>query len=120
MPSHFQSSPELIPIGKGREWRLAADLTFVSDTHGTFTIPAGFECDLSSIPLGGGGLARPTDWPQAGVLHDACYRGVLDVSRAVSDDLYREALLSLGCPSWVARSRWLVLRAVGWRAYRRG
>lgn len=107
----------LQPLGRGREFRLLRDLTFHSDRHGRFTVPAMFECDLSSIPLDGFGFGLGTDWPQAGVLHDWLYRmGV--VPRGVADDLYREALVACGCGSLRARWRWLALRAFGWKAYK--
>lgn len=114
--NRFLSDLDLIPQGKGRLWVLDSSLRYHSDRHGDFEIPRGFECDLSSIPLGGLGFARPTDWPQAGVLHDWLYRTGC-VERGVADDLYREALIACGCSSWVARTRWLALRAFGWHAY---
>lgn len=84
---------------------------------GYYAIPAGFACDLASVPKVIASLAP--DWrstARAGVLHDAAYRrSGFGVSRATADSLLFEALLCDGTD----RSRaWAMYAAV--RVFARG
>jgi len=113
--NHFESALILIPQGTGRTWVLEAPLVYWSDRFGEIVVPAGFECDLNSIPRLGWVISPKTDYPQAGVIHDWLYRS--KAGRGVADAVYREALVACGCPEWRAYGRWLALRAFGWGAY---
>jgi hypothetical protein len=84
---------------------------------GTHVVPAGFVCDLESVPrllqwlfpkLGRGALA--------GIAHDDLYaRGT--VTRAIADAAYLALLKQFGV-SWSERvTKYLALRAFGWAAW---
>lgn len=92
----------LSPIGIGDEYELTGGRRMFKLSQGfaytcgrtlhTFLAPAGFLCDLGSIP----GLARfamsPDDpWAQAFVLHDLLYRSK-PVDRATADLIFWDAL----------------------------
>jgi hypothetical protein len=119
MANRFTSKLDIIPQGRGRTYVLDRPLVYRSVRYGTLIAPRGFECDLRSIPLGGLGIARPTDYPQAGVIHDWLYH-TGRLPREDADRVYLEALLVLGCPAFAARIEWFFLRLFGWRAYRAG
>jgi hypothetical protein len=83
------------------KWILAADLVYQSDVaKRTFTVPAGFQTDLASVPrlplvfLLAGDCAR-----EAAVVHDYLYSTHL-VDRATADAVLREASAVTGVPAW--------------------
>jgi hypothetical protein len=112
----FLTDLELRPL-PGRRGRVLKDLVYRSDRHGTFIVPAGFECDLNSIPRFLWWLMLPSDYPEAGVLPDRAYAA--QVPRWRADALYREAIITCGGGRVRACVRWLALRAFGALAYRR-
>lgn len=90
-------------------------------------IPAGFEFDGESIPLGVRWLVPPFGQSKRGAaVHDWLYRyrgfwradgTFVDVSRKQADAVYRELVKLKGLPAWRASMRWSVLRLVGWAAW---
>lgn len=100
---------------------LLAELRF-HDGLRTYTIPKGFRCDLSSVPLLFRSIAA--EWwrsARAGTLHDGLYRffEIWLVPRAEADTIYRRALILDDVHWFVARSMWFAVRAGGWFAWRR-
>jgi hypothetical protein len=92
------------------KWILTADLVYQSDVaKRTFTVPAGFQTDLASVPrlplvfLLAGDCAR-----EAAVVHDYLYSTHL-VPRDVADAVLREASEVTGVPAW---RRWLMWAGV--------
>lgn len=83
-----------------------------------FTVPAGFVCDLASVPRWLAWLAP--SWMQtsgAGVLHDYLYRTGL-LSRREADWLFYEALRAEPATGVVrATAMWLAVRVFGWGAW---
>jgi hypothetical protein len=84
---------------------------------GVRTVPAGFICDLESVPqcfqwlfpkLGRGALA--------GIAHDDLYRSRL-VSRAEADAIYLAILKEHGAGRLERWTKYLTLRLVGWVAW---
>jgi hypothetical protein len=100
-----------------RKWKLAADFSVVTDTVGPMTVPAGFVTDLSSIPRFLWWESTPSDYPEAGVLHDYCYDHNR-VPRAVADKLYREVVTYLNAGRPRSFARYWALRVFGGIAYR--
>jgi len=79
-----------------------------------FTVPAGFQTDLASIPRGFRSVI-----PQVGkhlqpaIAHDFCYEGNTDLTKADADLLFLEGMKSTGV--WWLRRRvmYLAVRAGG-------
>ena len=81
------------------------------------TVPLGFICDLNSMPRFLWWASTPSDYPEAGVVHDWLY--FAQAPRAIADAVYREILVALGMDGARAHARYLALRAFGGSAYRR-
>lgn len=92
------------------KWTLMKPLVYVSDVaRRTFTVPAGFQTDLASVPR------LPVVYWLAGdtssaaaVVHDYLYSTHL-VDRATADAVLREASQCTGVPGW---RRWLMWAGV--------
>jgi hypothetical protein len=96
------------------KWLLIQPLIYQSDVAlETFTVPAGFQTDLASVPrlpfvfLLAGDCAR-----QAAVVHDFLYTSHL-VDRATADAVLREASAITGVPVWKRWLMWTGVRAFG-------
>jgi len=98
----------------GKLWRLVEPLRYQTNGGRIIEIPAGFECDLASIP----GPARwlfPVngDWTEAAVMHDWLYSEEVG-TRKDADLLFLEAMESLGVSWWRRRAMYSAVRAGGW------
>ena len=91
------------------------DFIVDTDIAGSILVPAGFMCDLNSIPRFLWWASTPADYAEAGVVHDWAYRGNLPRDKA--DEVYRELLITLGMSHKRADLRYAALRYLGWRAY---
>jgi hypothetical protein len=90
--SKFHTTLVMTPVEGQRMWILQAPLVYESAVLDTIVeIPAGFICDLNSIPRIFWWLSPPTDFPEAGVVHDFGYRYKFWPRKTV-DAVYREAL----------------------------
>jgi hypothetical protein len=96
------------------QWILCAPLVYQSDVAGQmFTVPAGFQTDLASVPrlplvfLLAGDSAR-----KASVVHDFLY-STHAVTRTVADAVLKEASLLTGVPKWRAWLMWAGVRLGG-------
>jgi hypothetical protein len=114
--SKFIGDLVLIPTGSHRQWIVREPFSFASAEYGTITVPAGFLCDLNSIPRPFWWVSTPSDFARTGVIHDYAYR--TQVPRAEADALYKEALACEGAGSFRQWTRYLTLRGFGWIAYR--
>lgn len=88
----------------------------------TFTIPAGFKCDLASVPR----LLRSfsTPWHQSarsGIWHDCAYRWFEEwgLTRSECDGIYRESLRESGVGRIRSRLQWSGVRVGGWWSWSR-
>lgn len=105
--------PVLTPIAPGR-WRLADEWQYFG-----FTIPAGFVCDLDSVPRLPFIHARYQGRTViAAVLHDYLYRHRI-TSRRVADLLFLLAMEFEGVPWRFQIAIYLAVRCFGWSAWRR-
>jgi hypothetical protein len=105
--------------GRGT-WRLLSDLIYRSDVAGiTVTAPTGFITDLASVPrMPFAHMLTAGTGHAAAVIHDVLYSGH-QVTRAMADDVFYEALLVLGVPKWRAWLMWSGVRIGGrgpWKA----
>jgi len=109
---------------QGREWQLIDDLTAVW-ADGALRVPAGYVCDLATIPA----LARVFFAPhgamtRAAVFHDALYTddavGGSHWSRKDADDFFLRLMATTGV-GWLARNlAWAAVRVGGWAMWRDG
>lgn len=113
----FLSPLRLLPQERGRRWQLVTALVYRSDIAGWIIVPKDFVCDLNSLPRFLWWLSPKTDYPEAGAVHDYLY-ATGDVSRAMADAVYREALLQLGAGRVRSAIRYWALRVFGCWAYR--
>lgn len=84
----------------------------------TYTVPAGYETDLASIPQQYQ-QRPPHESPTArpGVIHDYLYTSH-EASRRDADRIFREALKAEGIPLGKRLAMWAAVRAFGGPSYR--
>jgi len=109
-PLRVELDDDLGNDGSG-EWRLLAPLVYESQAGVTYTVPTGFSCDFASVPripviyaLYGNRAHRPA------VLHDYLLHSK-EVTRRVADDLFYEAMLSVGMSERHANAMHLAVRS---------
>lgn len=108
----FASDPILRSVGNGR-WVFADDLAYHGNTE-TFTIEAGFECDLGSIPRVLWWVLSPTDYVPEYGLHDWLWhlnRAGGGPDPVDSDGLFRRSLRQAGAGVVVRWGAWWAVRA---------
>lgn len=98
-PLRAELIDDLANKGAG-EWRLLDQLVYVDARGIEYVVPAGFSTDFASVPriafaywLTGNTAHRPA------VLHDWLCR-TAPVPRTVADQLFAEAMESIGMPKW--------------------
>ena len=103
--------------GPGSLWQLTHGLAYQNHRGLVLVVPAGFISD------GNSSFIKHSASEAAGWLHDWLYRNHANLrrtwSRAWADSIFHEALLVEGVPPVYARAQWLVVRALGWRHWRR-
>lgn len=99
--------------GRGT-WRLLARLVYVSPLAGrAFVVPEDFITDFASVPRIPIAFLLTGDMAQAAaVVHDWLYT-THEVERAVADDIFYEAAVSLGISRWQAWLMWAGVRIGG-------
>lgn len=111
----------------GKGWVLTAEWPVLID-EGWVEIPAGFICDLSSVPRllwWIPGLAPMEFGVSAPVLHDWAYQhggqltDSIKVVRSRADQLFRTFARTDGNGKARCFVAWMMLRAFGWLAWRR-
>jgi hypothetical protein len=112
----------------GSEWQLTEPLIYQPPYGLYIKVPAGFPCDLASIPRLFQLLIPVNDsHRQAATLHDFLYagRGVVEgtavrqeFTRAECDVMFLDAMRESGVPRWKRYSMYLAVRAGGWAAWR--
>jgi hypothetical protein len=103
----------------GRVWALAEPFWFKyvgPDESCNVEIQPGFLTDFHSIPRFFWRVAPPTEWAQASVIHDYCYRQKA-LSRHGSDLAYLEAMEQLKVPAWRRQAMYRCVRMFGEGAY---
>lgn len=77
-------------------------------------VEPGFETDFASIPrLLWRVLPKNGKWDGAAVVHDACYRRVLNTTRRQADQLFNELMTLDGVPTWQRRLLYAGVRLFG-------
>lgn len=107
-PEHDERSP----------WVTLCQHRFVNGMY-RMTIPAGFRCDLASVPWCFLWLVGPNGKHQrAALFHDYGYRTKPVAHRSTIDEAFRSIMLYDGVSPWRARVIWGVVRLFGWYAWR--
>jgi len=114
-PEMFLTDLLLHPLGD-RKWQVAVPFVVETKKAGELVIPAGFVCDLNSIPRFLWFASTPADYPEAGVVHDWGYRG--NLPRDVADAVYREILDALEMGKVRRNGRYFALRVFGRFSYK--
>ena len=105
--------PKLIPIEPGL-WRVAKDFTW---RH--ITVPAGFVCDLDSVPRIPYVYSRfKNRTVAASVIHDYLYYRQT-TTRKEADRLFSQAMKDEGVGSYHRRIIYRAVRMFGWHAWRK-
>ena len=137
-PGKFAGKFELVPLfDKGHRpvmrnghayYAHRNTISFRTDAGDVVTVFAGATTDLASLPAAGGGVMPPYGpWAEAAAFHDSGYksRGVYDFhgksgrsrvtpyTRAEVDEILREAMVSLGVPTWKRVLIYEAVRAFG-------
>ena len=110
---------ENLATDEQRNARVVSPLVYVAADLRQFDVPAGFRSDLASIPqLLQAVVGKWERHAPAAVLHDWLYL-THEVDRRTADDVFAEAMRSLGVPAWKRRSMWTVVRVFAgfaWKA----
>lgn len=111
----------------GRGWVLTAEWDVLIE-EGWITIPAGFVCDLASVPRilwWIPGLAPMEFGVPAPLVHDWAYQhagqltDIIQVNRKRADQLFRILARTEGNGTVRCAVAWAALRLFGWLAWRR-
>lgn len=84
-------------------------------------VPAGFECDLASVPRVLWPIIAPFELsPAAAVVHDYLYRngGFGVITRKGADDILAQIMEEEGVPAWKRRAAYSAVRLFGGRAWK--
>jgi hypothetical protein len=102
----------------GRKWKLLEPLEYRARTGAILIVPAGFITDFASVPRLLWRVLPPSGpYNEAAVLHDYLYRTSI-VPRKRADELFREAMQSLGVSRVTRWIMYLGVRAGGSVAYK--
>lgn len=113
MPKYL-TALQVSPLAN-RLWILDADFVVETEKAGTLTIPAGFIFDGNSLPRALWWESLPTDYFEAGCVHDYLYRFGDD--RKLADEVYRDLLALHGVGKVKRNLRYFALRMFGGIAY---
>ena len=98
-----------------QQWRVVEPFIVDGTIAGRIEVPDGFICNLNSIPRPFWSISLPTDYPEAGVVHDWGYRG--NLPREVADSVYRDILEHLGMGRTRRNMRYWAVRGFGGMHY---
>ena len=126
------TTPLQVEFVAARRWRLTSPFIYHFGSYPApdalvFTVPAGFETDLASIPALLRGIFPPDGaYTKAAVLHDYLYKNwrvelyedAPQWSRHFADAMFYEAMGVLNVPQWQRIALYLAVRCGGWRYFR--
>lgn len=108
------NSLRVSPIRKRHWWVLNEDWIYED-----LIIPAGFTTDFDSVPHIPGIFALYKGRSRvAALIHDYLYTVEL-CSRKEADQRFLRYMVDDGIPSWIAKSMYIAVRALGWRYWQR-
>lgn len=110
----------LDPVRDGRNFRLHRTVVY-SYGDDSWTVPAGFVTDLTSVPWFARWLVgRWGKYGWAAVLHDAAYRGMFPgMTREQADYLFLVFMRVCNTPAWQQVALYGAVRVFGWLFWQR-
>lgn len=128
----FQNKIATVMTQDGRHCTIVDPISFVAKDGRTYLIPRGATTDGTSTPPEIWFSLPPFgDYWLAAVLHDCGYQntllmvneeGTAEVKAALTrdqcDDLFKEAMESLGVPAWTVDKIYFGVHEFGWRAFK--
>ena len=109
-----------------RCWRVQVPEAWGVEYHGepyvSMLVPAGFQCDLASVPRVAWLFAAPHELSlAAAIAHDAHYAAAVTprLTRRQADRLFLRLMTCRRVPWWRRWPAFLAVRWFGWFAYRR-
>ncbi len=120
-------------FNKGRRIRLLEPFIYQDkEKELTISIPAEFESDYNSVPVGLWNIFPPWEYPEAAVIHDWLYKHPqgryrtsesedVFLTRPECDAVHRRILELLGASWWKRQAMWAGIRVGGahsWNRYR--
>lgn len=97
----------------GRSLSLTAPFRYL-DTEQDITVPIGFVTDFNSVPRILWSAFEPSEYPEAGVVHDFLYRNPGTRTRQKCDEIHRRILECEGASKWFRVAVYLGIRSGGW------
>lgn len=143
-PEAYPAAPLQVEKLGRRSWRLLRDWIYKTRSGLTITVPAGFACDLASIPrIFWTAVGAPADYAEAATCHDYIYRlrdrafaaipGLAEyleitgpltsrkahgILRQWADSMYYHALADMGVGRANRRAQYRFVRVFGWFVWR--
>lgn len=124
LPAGVAEEPDVVELRGQRGWCLRQNWSY-QDGPSAIRIPAGFICDLASVPRAVWAVLSPADLSEsAALVHDWIYRhagtlpGGLSYTRAESDRLFFRIMGEEGVSSWKRRAAYVAVRLFGHSAWR--
>jgi hypothetical protein len=117
MAAIFHTRLLVAPVGNGRLWITESPFVVESEIAGMIEVPAGFLFNGNSVPRVTWFVSPPSDYLEAGCVHDFLYAYGDD--RKLADQVYREILELQGMSKARRNFRYAVLRLFGRRPSKR-
>lgn len=116
----FETAPVVIvPLKQGDKWVLYTDLVYNDPEFGLIAIPAGFKTDFASVPRIPLIFEMCGDMGQAAALvHDFLYTEG-HTTRAQTDKIFLNILLTTGVGKVRAYAMYAGVRSFGWMFWRK-
>lgn len=107
------SELDMVDIGNGVDFELRQPLTFWLNEVEKITVPKLFVTDLASVPqIFWTVYPKHGKYTRAAVMHDFIYSGAF-LPRKLCDELFLQAMYTLGVPWWQAYSMYTAVRVFG-------
>lgn len=116
----FETAPVVVvPLKQGDKWVLYSDLVYNDPEFGLIAIPAGFQTDFASVPRIPIIFEMCGDMGQAAALvHDYLYTEG-HTTRAQTDKIFLNILLSTGVGKARSYAMYAGVRSFGWMFWRK-
>ena len=118
--SSFTSLLDVSPLSDGRNWQLRRKFTYHIGSKRSrkfIKVPRNFVTDFASVPsFLWSWIPSWSKYGKAAVIHDRLYT-THEVSRAMADAIFLEAMQVSGTPKWKARLMYQAVRMFGGLAW---
>lgn len=113
---------EFHPANDNHAWYFTVHEAFtVRWRDKTVIVPKGQETDLASIPQFLQNIMPLVDnHLQAAIVHDMCYRSKIGISKEEADEMFYDAMRTLGVGWWKAQTMYNAVRFFGGSSFKGG